>query len=103
MPIDRAKIEKLIDADYSKVKSAGGMTETVLDIRMIFYTALKGLATCLILAHYRSSGNLKQSLSNLNPTQKIKDAGKFLDIQVLDHIILDAEDQFYSLTDNGDI
>jgi len=83
--------------------SAGGIAGTVVDIRLAFATALKSLSTSLILAHNHPSGNLKPSQADLRLTQKFKEAGKFLDIQVLDHIILDPEDQFYSLTDNGDM
>jgi len=81
--------------------SAGEMTGTVVDIRMVFATALKGLATCLILAHNHPSGNLKPSQADLNLTQKIKEAGKILDIQLLDHVILDAEEHYISLNDDG--
>tara|TARA_R110001592_G_scaffold17518_2_gene73818 strand:+ start:107366 stop:107806 length:441 start_codon:yes stop_codon:yes gene_type:complete len=82
--------------------SSGGITGTVVDIRLAFATALKSLSTSIILAHNHPSGNLKPSQADLNLSRKFKEAGKFLDIQVLDHIILDAESLFYSLSDNAD-
>jgi DNA repair protein RadC len=82
--------------------SSGGITGTVVDIRLAFASALKALSTSIIMAHNHPSGNLKPSQADLNLSRKFKDAGKFLDIQVLDHIILDAESLFYSLSDNAD-
>lgn len=74
--------------------SCGGMTSTIVDIRMIFTTALNSLATKIILAHNHPSGKLYPSESDKKITRKIIDAGKLLDIQILDHLIINDEDYF---------
>lgn len=84
---------------YSNV-SSGGITGTVADPRLIFITALKVHAVSLILAHNHPSGSLKPSRADEELTQKIKAAGAFLDIKVLDHLILSAED-YFSFGDEG--
>ena len=63
--------------------SAGERTGTVADIRMVLAATLKGLATRLILAHNYPWENLKASQADLKLSQKFKEAGKLLDIQVL--------------------
>lgn len=71
--------------------SSGGMTGTVADPKLIFSTALKGCANSIILSHNHPSGNLKPSQADISLTQKLRTAGSFLDIDVLDHIILTSE------------
>jgi DNA repair protein RadC len=81
--------------------SKGGMTSTVVDIRIIFKRALEVAGTArLVLAHNHPSGNLSPSEADRVLTQRIKDAGKLLDINVLDHVIL-AENGYYSFADEG--
>jgi len=80
--------------------SSGGMTGTVADPKVIFTVALNVLATSIILAHNHPSGNLKPSRADEELTEKIKQAGKFLDIAVLDHIIL-SEHGYFSFSDEG--
>ncbi len=80
--------------------SSGGMTGTVADPRLIFTAALKLNAVSLILAHNHPSGALKPSKADEEITQKIKAAGSFLDIKILDHIIISSEG-FYSFADEG--
>lgn len=80
--------------------SKGGFTGTVIDVRVIFQVALKACATSIIVAHNHPSGNLTPSDADQVITRKIKDAGKLLDIQLLDHLILTSE-SFYSFADNG--
>ena len=80
--------------------SKGGFTGTVVDVRVIFQVALKVCATSLICLHNHPSGNLKPSDADLQITQKIKDAGKFLDIQLLDHLVITSE-EFFSMADEG--
>jgi DNA repair protein RadC len=82
--------------------SQGGITGTVVDIRLIFGKAFECYATGMILAHNHPSGGLTPSNADLNFTKKIKQAGDLLEIAVLDHIILTAN-SFYSMRDNGDI
>jgi DNA repair protein RadC len=82
--------------------STGGITGTVADPRLIFTAALK-LNTCgVILAHNHPSGNLQPSRADEELTNKIKHAGNFLDIKVLDHVIVHSEG-YYSFADEGNI
>lgn len=80
--------------------SQGGMTGTVADPRMIFITALKLSATNIILSHSHPSGNLTPSRADQELTLKIKQAGIFLEIKLIDHIILTRE-SYYSFADEG--
>jgi DNA repair protein RadC len=80
--------------------SSGGMTGTVIDVRMIFTTALKSLATGIIIAHNHPSGTLIPSDADKAITKKIKEAGKFLDINVLDHLII-TDENYFSFQDEG--
>lgn len=81
--------------------SSGGMTGTMADVRLIFAAALKSAASALILAHNHPSGSLRPSDLDLNHTRKIVEAGKLLDILVLDHIILSPEQTYKSFADEG--
>lgn len=82
--------------------SEGGISGTVADIRLAFATALKCIASGMIISHNHPSGNLNPSRSDITLTSKFVDAGKMLDIPVLDHIILTSLDM-YSFADNGKI
>lgn len=81
--------------------SKGGMTSTVVDPRVVFRKALSlsGVSR-LIVAHNHPSGNLTPSEADKHLTQKLKEAGKLLEIALLDHIII-AENKFYSFADEG--
>jgi len=80
--------------------SQGGISGTVTDVRLILKAALDRMATQLILCHNHPSGNLQPSKEDINITHKIYEAGKLIDIQLLDHIIVSATG-YYSLADNG--
>lgn len=80
--------------------SKGGITGTVVDIRMIFKMAFEQNATSIILTHNHPSGKLQASDADLQITKKLKAAGQQLDIPVLDHIIV-TENGYYSFNDNG--
>lgn len=80
--------------------SSGGITGTVADPRLIFTAALKINAVALVLCHNHPSGNLKPSRSDEDLTQKIKQAGEFLEIKVMDHIIITSEG-YLSFADEG--
>ncbi len=80
--------------------STGSSTGTVADPKLIFAAALKANACGIILAHNHPSGNLKASQADLDLTKKMKEGGKFLEIQVLDHIIVTSEG-YYSFADEG--
>jgi DNA repair protein RadC len=81
--------------------SKGGISGTVSDVRVIFVAAIKGNASGIICAHNHPSGNLNPSESDTRLTQKLKEAGNLMDIQLLDHLILSTEDDYYSFADNG--
>lgn len=80
--------------------STGGITGTVADVRLVMTAALKANAVAIILSHNHPSGSLKPSRPDEDLTTKIKQAGKFLDIQVLDHVIVTSEG-YYSFADEG--
>jgi DNA repair protein RadC len=80
--------------------SEGGVAGTIADPKLIFKAALDRLASALILVHNHPSGNLKPSSQDLQLTQKLKEAGKFLEISVLDHIIF-TDHSFFSFVDEG--
>ena len=80
--------------------SLGGTAGTVVDAKIIFQLALKTLAHAMILMHNHPSGNLIASDADLKITKKIKDGGRLLDIEVLDHLIITSEG-YYSMADEG--
>ena len=80
--------------------SAGGISGTVADPRVILGPAIKAGASGIILAHNHPSGNPKPSAEDLNLTKKIKAGAAFFDINVLDHVIITA-DGFTSMADEG--
>ena len=80
----------------------GGITGTVADIRIIMGVALKSMACGIIISHNHPSGTLKPSSADKELTQRINEAGKMLDITLLDHIIISPyEGSFYSFADEG--
>ncbi len=81
--------------------SQGGITATLVDVRILFATILKSLSVAIILAHNHPSGNLMASEADKNLTRKIKNAGKLFDISILDHVIIAPDGDFYSFADNG--
>ncbi|RED19676.1 DNA repair protein RadC [Flavobacterium cutihirudinis] len=80
--------------------SKGGITGTIVDVRLVFKLALEMGATSLILCHNHPSGNLQPSEADKLLTQKIKLAGESLDVKILDHLII-TESKYYSFVDEG--
>lgn len=80
--------------------SRGGVSGTIVDAKLVFSVALKCNASSIIIAHNHPSGNLTPSEADKNLTQKLKQAGQYLDIILLDHLII-TKDDFYSFSDNG--
>jgi DNA repair protein RadC len=80
--------------------SQGGISGTVTDVRMVMKKAVEYLASGIIVCHNHPSGNLNPSESDTKITQKIREAGNLLDIQLLDHLIISDKD-YYSFADNG--
>jgi DNA repair protein RadC len=81
--------------------SKGGISGCVVDNHIIFQAAIKANASGIIVCHNHPSGNLNPSESDSKITQKIKDAGNLMDIQLLDHLILTMDGEYYSFADNG--
>ncbi len=86
--------------NHFEVISKGGMTSTVVDPRILFKRALEVGATSIILCHNHPSGSLKPSRQDEELTHKIKEAGKYLDIQVIDHVIV-SDEGYFSFADEG--
>lgn len=84
---------------YKFQLSKGGLTQTVVDIRLLFKTALEHFATAIILVHNHPSGQLTPSNADKEITQKIKQAANTLDIKLLDHIII-TQTQYFSFADD---
>lgn len=81
--------------------STGGITGTVADPRLIMAVALKSGATGIILAHNHPSGNLQPSVADVEITKKIQSACNFLDIKLLDHIIVVPQQTYFSFVDEN--
>ncbi|HPE83644.1 MAG: DNA repair protein RadC [Aequorivita sp.] len=80
--------------------SKGGITGTVVDVRLAFKEALQLGAVGIILAHNHPSGTLKPSQADIQLTKKLKMAGESLDIKVLDHLII-TEKAYFSFADEN--
>jgi DNA repair protein RadC len=80
--------------------STGGISATVVDPKLIFVAALKAAASGIILSHNHPSGNLLPSQADIDLTRRIKEGGRLLEIQVMDHIIMTSE-SYYSFADEG--
>jgi len=80
--------------------SSGGIAGTAVDPKLIFKHALENLACSIIMIHNHPSGNLKPSEADLSLTRKIEQAGKFLEIEIMDHLIF-ANSGYYSFKDEG--
>lgn len=85
---------------HFEIISVGGMTGTVADPRIILKKALEEDAVSLILCHNHPSGNLRPSRADEELTNKIKNAARYFDITILDHIIV-STDGYYSFADEG--
>ena len=80
--------------------SQGGVAGTVADAKLIFKSAIDKLASSIIIAHNHPSGNLNPSQADIQLTKSIKQAGVFLEISILDHIII-AGESYFSFADDG--
>lgn len=81
--------------------SQGGLTGTLVDLRILFATVLKTLSVGLILAHNHPSGKLEPSENDIKLTRKIKKAASFFDIKLLDHLIFAPDGDYFSFKDRG--
>ena len=82
------------------VISIGGITGTLVDIRLVLRDALLSMATGLILCHNHPSSTLQPSHADKNITNKIKEASQLMDIKLLDHLII-TKDSYFSFADDG--
>ncbi len=80
--------------------STGGTAGTVADVKLAFKMALDAHASAIIAVHNHPSGNLKPSDADMELTRKMKEAGKILDLPLLDHLIV-SERGYYSFADEG--
>lgn len=80
--------------------SQGGISGTVIDIRIIMKRSLEKLCSSLILCHNHPSGNLRPSEADIKITGKLKNASALMDIQLIDHLIV-ADNSYFSFADEG--
>jgi DNA repair protein RadC len=80
--------------------SAGGMSGTVVDVKQVLKTALDARAAAFIAIHNHPSGNLQPSQADMELTKKLEQAGRLLDMPLLDHLIV-SERGYYSFADEG--
>lgn len=81
--------------------SRGGISGTVTDVRIILQYVIKSNASGIIICHNHPSSSLQPSESDTKITRKIKETAGLMDLQLLDHLILVPEGEFYSMADNG--
>jgi DNA repair protein RadC len=79
----------------------GGQAGTVADPKLIFQSALLSHAASIILCHNHPSGNLRPSEADIKLTRKIKEGAAYLEIALLDHLIITPEEEYFSFADEG--
>lgn len=79
----------------------GGVSSVIYDPKIVLGVALKSLSSGLILAHNHPSGNMSPSEADITLTRKIKNACKEMDIELLDHLILSPDGNYFSFADEG--
>ena len=82
--------------------SKGGVSGTMVDIKLLLASAIKANASSIIVAHNHPSGNLKPSENDIRLTKKIKDGALLLDVTLLDHLIV-TKVSYYSFSDEGNL
>jgi DNA repair protein RadC len=87
----------------SRVLSTGGMSGTIIDPRVVLGVGLAIGAVRMVICHVHPSGVLKPSEEDIRITNRVKEGGKIVDIELLDHLILDGNDltRYYSFADEG--
>ncbi len=85
---------------YKTQISKGGISGTLVDVRVLFRIALEHFATSIIVAHNHPSGSLKPSLEDIQITKSIKNAGEILNVTLLDHLII-GDNSFFSFAEEG--
>ena len=79
--------------------SEGGLSATYVDPKQIFQCALMANASFILLAHNHPSGNLKPSDADISLTKKLVEVGKFMNLEIYDHLIL-SDQGYFSFTDS---
>ena len=85
---------------YKTQISKGGISGTLVDVRVLFRIAIEHFATSIIVAHNHPSGSLKPSLEDIQITKNIKNAGEILNVTLLDHLII-GDNSFFSFAEEG--
>jgi len=93
-------LNKANKINHFEIISKGGMTSTIVDPRIIFKKAFEVEATSVVLCHNHPSGSLKPSRVDEEITSKIKEAARYLDITVIDHLIV-SDEGYFSFADEG--
>jgi DNA repair protein RadC len=83
-----------------KLISTGGVSGTVVDVKMVLKHGIETLATAMVAVHNHPSGNIKPSQADIELTRKIKEAAKLIEIILIDHLII-GEKKYYSFADEG--
>lgn len=78
----------------------GGISQSIVDVRILFRTAIEHFSTGIIISHNHPSGNLKPSAEDINITERVKEAGNLMNIQLLDHLII-TQNSYLSFADEG--
>src|SRR5690242_2933251 len=86
--------------NHFEIISKGGMTSTIVDPKVLFKKAFEVQATAIVFCHNHPSGSLKPSRQDRELTDKLKNAATYLDIQVIDHIIV-SDEGYFSFADEG--
>tara|TARA_R110000803_G_scaffold78075_3_gene143141 strand:- start:15963 stop:16415 length:453 start_codon:yes stop_codon:yes gene_type:complete len=81
--------------------STGAINASIVDVRLLMVAALQCGASSMIIAHNHPSGSLKPSIADKLLTEKLVKASKFLEIKLLDHLIITPENGFFSFIDEG--
>lgn len=81
--------------------SSGGTSGTIVDVKIVFMLALQTNACAVILCHNHPSQNIQPSEADIKLTNRIKEAGKLLDISVLDHLIIASSGTYFTFADEG--
>src|SRR5690606_9747932 len=80
--------------------SQGGVSSSIVDVRMVLMPAVHCLASSFIICHNHPSGSMTPSREDRRITDQLKEAGKLLGINILDHVII-SENSYYSFADEG--
>ncbi|HEA21117.1 MAG TPA: DNA repair protein [Pricia antarctica] len=81
--------------------STGGLTGTLVDLRLLFAVVLKSLSTSIVIAHNHPSGTSRASDADIKLTRRVKKAAELFDITVLDHVIILPNGGYFSFSENG--